>query len=80
MWEHTGSTAIGPLKDFLKSFDRAFESIRMLTFHEVERYHSDYDPAALVIRCPGLQQLDMAIDSRDLTRCEDRNNYTATGL
>jgi hypothetical protein len=62
LWSTTITSAIRPLEEFLARFDRSYECIRMLTFHEVSRFGSSRSPDALypakfITLCTGLQDL-----------------------
>jgi hypothetical protein len=67
LWPLTIAKAVRPLQDFLLRLDRGYESIRMLTFHEVSRFGSarlpdEIYPGKFITRCTGLQ--DLVIDFR----------------
>jgi len=62
LWLPTVGRSIRPLEEFLARFDRSYNSIRMLTFHEVSHFGSSTSPETLypgkfVARCAGLQDL-----------------------
>jgi hypothetical protein len=62
MFPRTVEYGVQPLEAFLHRFDRGFESIRMLTFHDVSRFGSarlpdDRSPATFITRCTGLRDL-----------------------
>jgi hypothetical protein len=76
------AATIKPLEEFLASFERGFESIRMLTFYEVAHFGSSMFtertyPASLVSRCFGLRQLELEFRLAHILRFESMEDEFA---